>query len=857
VPRRTSRAAALWAAAGLLASASSVFAAASRYSVPAGPMGGALQAYAEQTGIDVLFAPEAVAALRSSGARGAESPEQALRRLVRGSGLRVRRIGPSAFVIAPAARPRHGAMPQIPAASPVAAPAEPAASLDALIVQARRRDERLIDVPASVSVVSPADLERFGGDGVLALRQGALGLTAAGQITTDTPTLVIRGQRRATSGESALSVITYLNEAPLPNNGSVLPLFDIAEAQVLRGPQGVLFGRNTTGGALLIHTSEPGKEGYLRLATGGRNLREVEFARDLGASDATFVTRIALYGLRRDGLVENLGVGEDLDDRRQVSVRLSMAYRPAGPLSALLVLDSFRAWETGTANILYGTYPNPPDVTGGGSARTEDATPYFDCGHAGCDIDVALQEQRAMGPRRTRVDLAPRSNRRNDGATLRLDWRRGDLDLRSLTAFRRIVLYGAQDIDGSPLPLHQTVRQIDTQQFTQELRVVGTSGETHWQAGLFYLDTRPNGLQKTQWWSAVTPANPSQLEFQYRWGESQAGFVDLTRALPRDWELEAGFRYTVDRSSACFARVAAPSPDISAAACGARSATRSSAPSWSLGLTYRGWSNATLYAVTRRGYRAGGVNAPVFAAALAPYQAYRPERVTDVELGFKWAATDGDWSHGVDAAAYAGSSDGIQRAVFPPANFDRDDQARNDPPYLIINAGAATIGGLEMGWRARRTDGPTFTLTATLTRARFTSLVIPTVLASLTPTHPAGLRFSYTPPYSLRAGLEWPLIPSRRFGRLDGWADAYRSGSVRYVERANDTNGLQKAYWVAGLGLVFQPPGRDDLKISATINNLFDKAYAAGGGAITPGITATSMIYGEPRLVQVSIRHGF
>ncbi|HWT53086.1 MAG TPA: TonB-dependent receptor, partial [Caulobacter sp.] len=345
--------------------------------------------------------------------------------------------------------------------------------------------------------------------------------------------------------------------------------------------------------------------------------------------------------------------------------------------------------------------------------------------------------------------------------------------------------------------------------------------------------------------------------FQYRWGESQAGFVDLTRSLPRDWEFEAGFRYTVDRSSACFARVAAPSPDLSAVDCGRRSATRSSAPSWSLGLTYRGWSKATLYAVARRGYRAGGVNAPIFAEALAPYQAYGPERITDVELGFKWAATRGDWSHGLDTAAYLGRSDGVQRAVFPPANFDRDDRAGNDPPYLIINAGAATIRGLEMEWRARRTDGPIFTLTATLTRARFTSLAIPAALASLTPTNPTGLRFSYTPPYSLRAAVEWPLIRSPRRGRLDGWADVYRSGPVRYVERAHDTNGLQGAYSVANLGLVFRPPGRDDLKVSATINNLFDKAYAAGGGAITPGITATSMIYGEPRLVQIAIRRGF
>ena len=855
MPRRTSRFAAVGVAAGLLASASSTFAATARYSVPAGSMGAALQAYAEQTDVDVLFAPEAVAMLRSRGGSGAEGAELALRRLVRGSGLLVRWIGPSTFVVARAPPSRPVARPLVAAPSPVATFAEPASVLDALTVQARRRDERLIDVPASVSVVSPADLERFGGDGVLALRQGALGLTAAGQITTDTPTLVIRGQRRATSGESALSVITYLNEAPLPNNGSVLPLFDISEAQVLRGPQGVLFGRNTTGGALLIHTSEPGQEGYLRLATGSRDLRQVELARDLG--DGTFAARIALYGVQRDGLVENLGAGKDLDDRRQVSARLSLAYRPEGPLSALLILDSFRAWETGTANILYGAYPNPPDVTGGGSARTQDAAPYFDCGHAGCDIDLALQEQRAMGSRRTRIDLAPRSSRRNDGATLRLDWRRGELDVRSLTAFRRIVLYGAQDIDGSSLPLNQTIRQIDTQQFTQELRMVGTSGETHWQAGLFYLDTRPNGLQKTQWWSAVTPANPSQLEFQYRWGESQAGFVDLIRALPRDWEFEAGFRYTVDRSSACFARVAAPSPDISAADCGARSATRSSAPSWSLGLTYRGGSNATFYAVTRRGYRAGGVNAPTFAAALAPYQAYAPERITDLELGFKRTARWGAWSHGVDAAAYVGRSEGIQRALFPPTNFDRDDRAGNDPPYLIINAGAAAIGGLEMGWRARQADGPTLTLTATLTRARFTSLAIPAALASLAPANPAGLRFSYTPPYSLRAGVEWPLVRLSRLGRLDGWIDVYRSGPVRYVERAHDTNGFQKAYSIAGLGLVFQPSGRDDLKISATIHNLFDKAYAAGGGAITPSITATSMIYGEPRLMQIAIRYGF
>ncbi|NQE64358.1 TonB-dependent receptor plug domain-containing protein [Caulobacter sp. RHG1] len=219
----------------LLTQAATALAAPLRYDVPAGPLERVLQAYAEQTGVNVLFSPQAVKGLRSPGGRALAEPDQALRRLLRGSGLETRRIGASAFAIV-AAMPTSPtrASSHVPGSSP--AIASPGQALDAVVVQARRREERLIDVPASVAVVSSAELDRLGGDGVLALRRAALGLTSAGQVSVETPTLVIRGQRRATAGDSALSVITYVNEAPLPNNGSILPLFDLSEVQVLRGP---------------------------------------------------------------------------------------------------------------------------------------------------------------------------------------------------------------------------------------------------------------------------------------------------------------------------------------------------------------------------------------------------------------------------------------------------------------------------------------------------------------------------------------------------------------------------------------------------------------------------------------------
>lgn len=814
----------------------------------------ALRSYARQARVDVLFSAEAVANLRSRRLRGSQLPEAALRSLLRGSGLRIRKIGANTFVItAPV-----GAGGRISPPSSQSDDATDPAALDALVVQARRRDERLIDVPASIASVSSQALPRLGGDGIMALRQAALGLTIASQTTKDTPTLVIRGQRRATAGESALSVITYLNEAPLPNGGSILPLFDIDDVQILRGPQGVLFGRNTTGGAVLIHTLEPGDAGdYVRVAIGGYRLRELETAADLGAPDGVWTARLAAYYLKRDGLVENLGVGKDLDDRRQGALRLSTAYRPAGRFSALLIYDTLRAAETGSANILSGVYPNPPDVTGGGAGRTIDAAPYYDCGHEGCDVDIALAQQKALGVRKTRIDLPPRSSRRNSGLTARLDWEGDQIRLRSVTAYRRTFLDTALDSDGLALPLYQASTRTSVKQLTQEVRLSGQAANAEWQAGVFYLSSAPIGVQRTERWFAVTPSTPVALEFVYRRSTSLAGFVDVTTALTRHLELDLGLRYTGDDARACIARIDAPAADVSEQVCAGGAYARSSAPTWTAALTYRSGEDLTAYVVTRRAYRAGGVNAPTFAAILAQYQAYAPEKLTDIEVGVKAARSFGAWRSQLDLAIYHGWSRDIQRAFFPPADFDGDGVVTNDASNLIVNAGSAAISGVEVSWRAQLDDRLDISVSSALTHARFTGLNIPAILASLTPTDPSRLRFSYTPRFTLGARAEWAVPTPSGWGRWRLWSDVFHSGGVSYVERAHDTNGQQKSYQLANLGLIFRPPGREDLEFGVAIENLFDKVYASGGGIVTPANTTTSLIYGDPRLWRIDAKLRF
>ena len=160
------------------------------------------------------------------------------------------------------------AVPAMAQTTPPSAPRDGAASTETeIVVTARRREENIFTVPISITAVSG---ETIRSRNVVTLADFAkltpgLMVSEVGSGRTN-PFIVIRAQSRAVTGNGSPGVITYLNDVPLPNTASVIQAYDMANIQVLRGPQGTLFGRNSIGGAILTNTKAPTHEfgGYAR-----------------------------------------------------------------------------------------------------------------------------------------------------------------------------------------------------------------------------------------------------------------------------------------------------------------------------------------------------------------------------------------------------------------------------------------------------------------------------------------------------------------------------------------------------------------------------------------------------------------
>src|SRR5690606_6147656 len=150
--------------------------------------------------------------------------------------------------------------------------------LEEIFVTARRRAENIQTVPISISAFSETELQRHAFRSTAELTQLTPGLRFVPAGGGNNTSIQLRGQSRLPLGESPGAVAVYFNEVPLQNEAQLVPTFDLANIQVLKGPQGTLFGRNTTAGAVLITPKEPGfeTEGYATVGVGNYGFRNYE-----------------------------------------------------------------------------------------------------------------------------------------------------------------------------------------------------------------------------------------------------------------------------------------------------------------------------------------------------------------------------------------------------------------------------------------------------------------------------------------------------------------------------------------------------------------------------------------------------
>jgi iron complex outermembrane receptor protein len=722
-------------------------------------------------------------------------------------------------------------------------PAGPAfTSIEEVVVTARRREESSQAVPVSVQALGADQLiEKNVKDmsDLTNLTPGLRTVTTGGGVNAD---VSMRGLKRVPIGDGASAVVIYVADVPLPYNASLIPTFDLERIQVLKGPQGTLFGRNTLGGAVLLTPQQPsfdGVHGYAKAGFGNYDSALYEGAVNVPLSD-TLAMRVAVQKQHRDGYVENIGVGHDLNDVNNESARISLLWEPTPALSNLLIADYMEGHETGTASV-------PDEVTnapGGGLV-----------GILGDPAQV-VATQKALGRYKIAYSQEPIVDRKFWGVSNKTEWDLDAFTIRNIFGYRESQSFVLQDTDGTALPVFAANSLDDSSQLTNELQFLGSAfaGRLDWVVGAFYLKSEAEGPSGSQFAFAppVFGQTPWSVAFYDR--ENKAVFGQFGYDLS-DWveglSLNLGYRTTWSESSACAYSESTVNyrAQTGPGNCPvAEPELENTEDTWTVGLDYQLNDDVFLYVTSRRGYREGGLNTPGFTGTpFEPFQTYDPEYITDIEAGIKTDWMVGDVVGRYNLSVYQTDYDDVQGLV-NVAGFLAANPVAPLPGYssLNLNGGATTIEGVESELVLQPTDNLKLTwlvnyLNQTVDKqvpAPFPGTSAPEI-TSPTPEWSTTVSARYAMPVD---ALETDLVMNADVYWSDEYlvgqwvADSYTLTNVRFQMDRILGSGFGVGLWA---------------------KNLFDEEYWMAGASTTPSIGIFTGQVGAPRMYGLEVNYKF
>jgi len=497
--------------------------------------------------------------------------------------------------------------------------------------------------------------------------------------------------------------------------GGVLDVLDLERVEVLRGPQGTLFGRNTIGGAISLISKRPDEEfgGKAALTFGSRD--RVDFAGSLNVpiSD-TLATRVSVSSRRQDGYVRGLLDDRDLGNVERDSIRAVADWAPSDSFSANLAIDASQIDEQNAASKLVGitvVAPGSPTATelsfnrrtGGVDVTERPQTPgnpslaflynVIDAGFVdlpgfgtvpfdGAFITPDLDTTFATGPNGTELD--------NFGAALTLEWFTDFATIKSITAFRDADGSFARDADGSPAAFTHTQNfDYAHEQFSQEIQLTSESPSTafKWVAGLYYFDESGNDLL-----NVTLPQGFGVVRnFTFVENDSIAAYFQGNVALNDAVSLTAGIRYTEDDKTYevpvdggaivnGLAGVFGPTGTITPFFPAGSNNESFDDVSYKIGVDYLSEQGTLFYASFATGFKSGGFNTR-YLVPVPQVVSFEPETLETFEVGMKWQGL-GDRVR-ANLAAYTSDYEDIQLIVYDTG------------APLTRNAGTADINGFE------------------------------------------------------------------------------------------------------------------------------------------------------------------
>jgi iron complex outermembrane receptor protein len=696
-----------------------------------------------------------------------------------------------------------------------------------IVVTARRREESLQDVPVAVSVFSAQQLEERGATDITALQQSTPGLTlqvARGSNSTLIAFIRGVGQQDPLWGFEP-GVGLYVDDVYVARpQGAVLDIYDIKSIEVLRGPQGTLYGRNTIGGAVKYVTAPLGRDARLnaQVNLGSFSQRDVIVSGSMPVGETLAVGgAVAIYN--RGGYGTNLFTGAQSYNKDVNAYRLSAEWRPNDRFSLRLAGDLVND----NSNARHGHREAP----GSGLTAAETVLPnVYD----------------------TRGGIGDRNKVVNKGGSVTAQWQVSDaLTFKSITAYREGDTSTLIDFDSSPSKALDVPGYYDDNQTSEELQLLWSTDRVQAVAGLYWLRGWAAGAFDTD----VGIANLAIATSGYVKTTSKAAFTDVSFKLNDQWSASLGGRYTKDDKTGSVYRqnfTGIPSRLFGnpAAVPGLLRTNYTNSRSFSeftprASVTFEPSDAQTYYASWGKGFKSGGFDmrgdAVLYAATV---NGYNPETVSTAELGAKYALNGGRTR--------------LNMAVYHSKYKDQQITSQFAIGTTIVsfvdNAAGSTIQGAEFEGSFAMTDALSAALQLSYIDAKFDEFVTfdPVTgtrrdLASQrgfqnTPKIAGSVSMTYR--HKLANGGDLAFIP----------AVAYRDKFQMFEIPLPALD--QKAYTLVNASLVWTSPD-DKWSLGLHGQNLTDEKYRVGAYNF-PGATFGNVVsgfYGPPRTVTLTWRY--
>ena len=599
--------------------------------------------------------------------------------------------------------------------------------VEEVLVTARKREESLQEVPVAVSAFSQEQIELQTIQEFIDIEAQIPGVYI--QQTQHDPSIAaisIRGQQQPDfllTNDSAVGA--YVDNVNLPRqSGLNANLFDIERIEVLKGPQGTLYGRNTTGGAINIISRKAdyeGTHGYLKASYGNKDFTQVAGALNIPLSD-TAAARIAAQKTDQDGWGESRFSGRELYDQDEIFLRGSLVWDPSERVNVQLRADYMDLNEGGAIEKLTqpgGNFTNGLPITTSLSVGAElsGAGACFadipGCVNTGYEALAAYVDGDFLKTD-SDADVFSEATLWGGGLTISADLT-DDIELRSITGYRNWETGQLLDMDGTPFKGLHPLLLVDADFFSQELQLAGVNDRLNWVVGGYY--SRENGLDGSTT-IAVFPINPTtnitrgevtntswalfgqatyavtdriNITGGLRWTEEKKELTNMNRLAAGDLitsstgqTTRSGVNDAVENALIIACRV--PPGDIPVDQCAVDLSDTFNDPSWLISVDYRVNDQVMIYASSARSWRGGGQNLRAD-GDLASAQPFAPETATSFEAGLK-----GDFADGLmrlNAAAYYVDYKDIQRSIIVPGS------AEGAVVTVLTNAAKAEISGFE------------------------------------------------------------------------------------------------------------------------------------------------------------------